>query len=787
MKESKNIEKENAMEAAKKKYLDVFLCEWGLYRQKGEAPRGTTVPKPGEGEFDGDVKVGEIRIFADTELPVVGLVLADWKSSGWLIVPVSPFSVPATEQEILIGERVYQLWNVFSAPADFVSKSWVVGTIAAVDMKHVAEAAQSVLSGKQMPEGLSAFAGLPITTADDPRLEYEVRFDAYADWQKVCAGGKASDPEGTAVDKATHASSGHRGKRALELLEAAASIPMAIGKSIGRIAARSRMHHKAMRLPNFRSGHVNAIMCCRLMESPEQFASEHRLDGYDDDLYSSVANMAAGGGSGFADLSAAGVPDAYGRERYAEYAENEFVETRTTPLSTFGLDVDTASYSTMRRYLTEMRRLPPKDSVRLEEYVNYFRFEYPKPEGDVPIAVDCELGDCPWNASHRLLRVGVKAKEIAKENLPPSNLVFLIDVSGSMGGWGNEGGLDMAKAALKLLVSQLRAEDSVSIVTYADGTKVRLESTRADEAGKRRIRRVVDSLTAGGCTYGAGGLELAYEQARKNFDAKSNNRVVLITDGDFNVGISSTAELVRYIEGKRSSGVFLSAIGVGMGNYRDEMMKKLSNAGNGNYAFLDSVMEAKKVFMNEFAGSIYTVAKDVKLQLEFNPSKTAAYRLLGYECRRLAAKDFNDDKKSAGDIGVGHCMTAFYELVPPGAADDVAKVDALKYQKSETVESDELLTVKLRWKAPDGDVSRLEEMPVRAEAITREGGSSEDFRFASAVAEYALLLEDSKFKGEASFRSVIERAKAAKGADASGDRAEFIRLAERAEAYSIVK
>ena len=480
--------------------------------------------------------------------------------------------------------------------------------------------------------------------------------------------------------------------------------------------------------------------------------------------------------------SAAPVADAIGRERFAEFKENDFREVKTNPLSTFGLDVDTASYTTMRRYLTEMKRLPPKDSVRIEEYVNYFPYDYAGPTGDVPVAVACELGACPWNAAHKLLRVGVQAKRIPKESIPQCNLVFLIDKSGSM--IANDGFTTLLQA-LRLLTDQLRAEDSVAIVSYASGVQVELPATSG--ADKAKIRGVLDKLRAGGGTSGGEGLQLAYEQAMKNFGKKKNNRVVLVTDGDFNIGISNPSELERYIATKRETGVFLTVLGVGYGNYQDAMMKKLANAGNGNYAFLDSVLEAKKVLMTEFGGTMLTVAKDVKLQLEFNPSKTAAYRLLGYECRRLAAKDFNDDKKSAGDIGVGHCMTAFYELVPPGVADDVAKVDALKYQKSETVESDELLTVKLRWKAPDGDVSRLEEMPVRAEAITREGGSSEDFRFASAVAEYALLLEDSKFKGEASFRSVIERAKAAKGADASGDRAEFIRLAERAEAYSIVK
>ena len=467
--------------------------------------------------------------------------------------------------------------------------------------------------------------------------------------------------------------------------------------------------------------------------------------------------------------------DAIGRERFAEFKENDFREVKTNPLSTFGLDVDTASYTTMRRYLTESKRLPPKDSVRIEEYVNYFSYDYAGPTGDVPVAVACELGTCPWNTAHKLLRVGVQAKRIPKESIPPCNLVFLIDKSGSMNG---NGGFTTLMQALRLLTDQLRAEDSVAIVSYASDVQVELPATSG--ADKAKIRGVLDKLRASGGTSGGEGIQLAYEQAMKNFDKKKNNRVVLVTDGDFNIGIRNPSELERYIATKRETGVFLTVLGVGYGNYQDAMMKKLANAGNGNYAFLDSVLEAKKVLMTEFGGTMMTVAKDVKLQLEFNPAQVSAYRLLGYESRKLAAKDFNDDKKDAGEMGCGHSMTAFYELVPAGVTNAVAKTDALKYQKQVPVANEELLTVKLRYKLPDADASTRMDLPVVAKDIT-PAEPTESFRFASAVVEFALLMKGSVHKGSASFDAVIKRARAAKGRDDDGWRAEFIRLVETAE------
>ena len=465
-------------------------------------------------------------------------------------------------------------------------------------------------------------------------------------------------------------------------------------------------------------------------------------------------------------------------ERYAEFKENEFLDPKSSPLSTFSLDVDTSSYTLMRRAIADQKQLPPRTSVRIEEYVNYFHYDYPEPQNGDPIAVNCEMATCPWNAKHKLARIGLQAKRLAKDKIPPCNLTFLIDVSGSME-W--HGGIDMVKKSLALLVGELRAEDRVAIVTYANGTSVRLPSTPGSEKGK--IRDVINSLMAGGGTYGAGGIQLAYEEAKKNFDKARNNRVILITDGDFNIGISSPKELEDFIAEKRKTGVFLTVLGVGEGNYQDLTMKKLANAGNGNYAYLDSLLEAKKVMIDEFGGTLQTVAKDVKIQIEFNPAKVAGYRLLGYENRLLEAKDFNDDKKDAGEIGAGHTMTALYEIVPAGAEEKVADVDPLKYQKTEAVKSEDIFTIKLRWKKPDGDTSMLREQVCTEEESMRRN-PSESFRFASAVAEFALLLEDSKFKGNASFDALINRARGAKGKDEEGYRAEFIRLAEKAQIYS---
>ena len=465
-------------------------------------------------------------------------------------------------------------------------------------------------------------------------------------------------------------------------------------------------------------------------------------------------------------------------EEYGQIQENGFKNVSDAALSTFSIDVDAASYSNMRRFINK-GELPPADAIRTEELVNYFSYDYPKPTGSDPVKITMEAGACPWNSAHRLVRIGLKAKEIPTDNLPASNLVFLIDVSGSM--WGANR-LDLVKASLKLLVNNLRDKDKVAIVTYAGGAGVKLEATPGSD--KQKIREAIDELTAGGSTAGGAGILLAYQIAKKNFISNGNNRIILCSDGDFNVGVSSAEGLEQLIEKARKSGVFLTVLGYGMGNYKDKKIQVLAEKGNGNHAYIDNLQEANRVLVGEFGATLHTVAKDVKLQVEFNPSQVQAYRLIGYESRLLKDEDFNNDAKDAGDMGAGHTVTAFYEVIPTGVKNDyVGKVDDLKYQKKEKVTvkptgSNELLTVKLRYKAPDKDVSKKMELPF---VDNKENNVSSDFRFASAVAMFGQLLRDSDFKGNASYDKVINLAKQGLNNDDKGYRREFIRLAETAK------
>ena len=443
-------------------------------------------------------------------------------------------------------------------------------------------------------------------------------------------------------------------------------------------------------------------------------------------------------------------------EEYDRIQENGFKSVDDTPLSTFSIDVDPASYSNMRRFINR-GELPPADAIRTEELVNYFSYDYPKPTGNDPVKITVEAGTCTWNTAHRLVRIGLKAKEIPTEQLPASNLVFLIDISGSM--WGANR-LDLVKSSLKLLVNNLRNKDKVAIVTYAGSAGVKLEATSGGD--KQKIREAIDELTAGGSTAGGAGIHLAYQIAKKNFISDGNNRIILCSDGDFNVGVSSAEGLEQLIEKERKSGVHLTVLGYGMGNYKDKKIQVLAEKGNGNHAYIDNLQEANRVLVGEFGATLHTVAKDVKLQVEFNPSQVQAYRLIGYESRLLKDEDFNNDAKDAGDMGAGHTVTAFYEVIPAGVKNEyVGKVDDLKYQKKEKMTlkptgSDELLTVKLRYKAPDKDVSRKMELPF----VDNKGDSvSSDFRFASAVAMFGQLLRDSDFKGTADYDKVIKLAK----------------------------
>ena len=465
-------------------------------------------------------------------------------------------------------------------------------------------------------------------------------------------------------------------------------------------------------------------------------------------------------------------------EEYDRIQENGFKSVADTPLSTFSIDVDPASYSNMRRFINR-GELPPADAIRTEELVNYFSYDYPKPTGNDPVKITVEAGTCTWNTAHRLVRIGLKAKEIPTEQLPASNLVFLIDISGSM--WGANR-LDLVKSSLKLLVNNLRNKDKVAIVTYAGSAGVKLEATSGGD--KQKIREAIDELTAGGSTAGGAGIHLAYQIAKKNFISDGNNRIILCSDGDFNVGVSSAEGLEQLIEKERKSGVHLTVLGYGMGNYKDKKIQVLAEKGNGNHAYIDNLQEANRVLVGEFGATLHTVAKDVKLQVEFNPSQVQAYRMIGYESRLLKNEDFNNDAKDAGDMGAGHTVTAFYEVIPAGVKNEyVGKVDDLKYQKKEKMTlkptgSDELLTVKLRYKAPDKDVSRKMELPF----VDNKGDSvSSDFRFASAVAMFGQLLRDSDFKGTADYDKVIKLAKQGLNNDERGYRREFIRLVEAAK------
>lgn len=471
-----------------------------------------------------------------------------------------------------------------------------------------------------------------------------------------------------------------------------------------------------------------------------------------------------------------------GGDKYGHLVEAGFATVKDQPLSTFSIDVDTASYANVRRFLLQEHQLPPADAVRIEEMVNYFDYSYAGPEGDVPFAAHLAVAGCPWQPEHRLVRVALKGKEVPEKERPASNLVFLLDVSGSM---DSPDKLPLLKAGMKLLAQQMREQDHVAIVVYAGSEGLVLPSTSG--AQQETIQAALDRLSAGGSTNGGAGIELAYKLAQENFIAKGVNRVILCTDGDFNVGTTSTGDLVRTVEEKAKSGVFLSVLGFGRGNLNDTMMQQLADKGNGNYAYIDSLNEAKKVLVQQMGGTLVTIAKDVKIQVEFNPAQVAAYRLIGYEKRLLAAQDFNDDRKDAGEIGAGHTVTALYELVPPGGKVDVPGVDPLKYQaapepKSESA-SKELLTLKLRYKAPDGDTSKLLEFPLVDNGAAFNQADT-DLQFASAVASFGMLLRNSPAKGNATLDAVLEIAASAKGPDAHGYRAEFLELVRQAKEVS---
>lgn len=467
--------------------------------------------------------------------------------------------------------------------------------------------------------------------------------------------------------------------------------------------------------------------------------------------------------------------DKFNTEGYAAVNESGYKSVKKDPLSTFSIDVDNASYSNVRRFIN-LGEMPPADAVRIEEMVNYFKYDYPEPAGEHPFSVSSELAVCPWNKHHILLHLGLRGKSIDKSSLPASNLVFLIDVSGSM---DQPNKLPLLKSAFGLLVKELRPRDHVAIVVYAGAAGLVLESTPGSR--KETIMEAIDNLQAGGSTAGGAGLKLAYDEAENNFIVNGNNRIILATDGDFNVGESGNGAMERLVEEKRKKGIFITVLGFGMGNIKDDKMEIIADKGNGNYSYIDNLQEARRVLVREFGGTLFTIAKDVKFQIEFNPAKIESYRLIGYENRLLNDEDFNDDMKDAGEMGAGHNVTALYELIPAGSEEYLPLVDPLKYQSAEANSIsnidliDEFLTVKIRYKKPEGMKSMLMVKPVRG-SVNKINNASDNLRFAAAVTEFGMILRNSEFSGSASLESAAALAKSARGEDEEGYRSELIRL-----------
>lgn len=468
----------------------------------------------------------------------------------------------------------------------------------------------------------------------------------------------------------------------------------------------------------------------------------------------------------------------FNTEAYNSITENDFKNALLNPLSTFSIDVDAASYANVRRFITNGQN-PPADAVRIEEMINYFNYDYPQPKDEHPFSITTEMSNTPWNSKTKLVHIGLQGKNIDMSEIPASNLVFLVDVSGSMEAANK---LPLLKKSFNLLVDNLRENDRVAIVVYAGAAGLVLPSTAGSD--KAKILEAINNLSAGGSTAGGAGIKLAYKVAQENFIKNGNNRIILATDGDFNIGASSDGEMTKLIEEKRKSGVYLTCLGFGMGNYKDSKMETLADKGNGNYAYIDNILEAKKVLVTEMGGTLFTIAKDVKLQLEFNPNKVESYKLIGYENRLLNAEDFNDDTKDAGELGAGHTVTALYEIVLKGEG-TAPSVDTLRYQKltelaPKTVPSEELLTVKFRYKKPNEETSKLIVNHLTNQSVSL-AKTSNNFRFSAAVAEFGLLLRNSKYKANANYKQVVELAKASKGTDEHGYRAEFIRLVEMSE------
>lgn len=501
---------------------------------------------------------------------------------------------------------------------------------------------------------------------------------------------------------------------------------------------------------------------------------EHKQD-CSKTLYSRESSAAPCGGAGYNSFAYDEPAIDWNTESYDYINENKFKTVTNDPLSTFSIDVDRASYSNVRRFITQ-NQMPYADAVRVEELINYFDYTYKQPTGEHPFSTTLELGTCPWNKDHQLLLIGIQGKKMISEEIPANNLVFLIDVSGSMSDINK---LPLLKQSFKILIDQLRPQDRVAIVVYAGAAGQVLASTSGKD--KAKISAALDLLEAGGSTAGGAGINLAYKIAKENYIPNGNNRVILATDGDFNVGASSDGEMERLIEQKRNDGIFLTILGFGMGNYKDSKMEKLSNKGNGNYAYIDNIMEAKKIFSEELWGTLFTIAKDVKIQIEFNPSKVKAYRLIGYENRLLNKEDFNDDTKDAGEIGSGHSVTALYEIIPGESGEPLASVDPLTYQDVNIRKSNDLMTLKIRYKDPKGTESKLITSKVSSSDL---GKVSDNFKLAASLAEFGMLLRNSEFKGTATYDEAIRLAKETMGNDPYGYRAEYVILLEKTKLLS---
>jgi len=481
-------------------------------------------------------------------------------------------------------------------------------------------------------------------------------------------------------------------------------------------------------------------------------------------------------------------PEDFNTNEFDHITDNPFLRPRENPLSTFSIDVDTAGYSIVRTFL-QGGDLPPKSSVRIEELINYFDYDYPPPDDGRPFAVRAETGAAPWNPNHLLARIAIKGKEFPAAARPPVNLTFLLDVSGSMDGPNR---LPLVKTAMTMLTDELNAQDRVSICVYAGAAGTVLEPTSGNK--KEQILAALKKLDAGGSTAGGAGIQLAYKLAEENFNPAAVNRVILCTDGDFNVGITNRSALVDLIKEKADTGVYLTVLGFGMGNYRDGTLKQLAAKGNGNYGYIDTIEEANKMLVRQMSGTLVTIANDVKIQVEFNPAAVGAYRLIGYENRLLRAEEFNDDTVDAGDIGAGHTVTAFYEIIPPGTeADTLPGVDPLRYavQRDQgdaaAVFADELCTVKIRYKLPGETASSLLSFPIRTQDIRKAGESSADFNFAASVAAFGMLLRDSPYKGSADFEMVLSMAESSRGTDEYGYRHGFTQLVRAAKTAKALK